>query len=99
MVGGTWPQYTRGIICERKRENLGPSFAGRSARYLPYPMEDTPQPPRPRPRLPTREEVMMLNEKYHTRTSEEANAQADMLRRRRREEEEKLAQAEAARQA
>jgi len=53
----------------------------------------------PRPRLPTREEVMMLNEKYHTRTSEERLAQADMLRRRRREEEEKLAQAEAARRA
>lgn len=41
----------------------------------------------------------MLNEKYHTCTPEERNAQADMLRRRRREDEEKLAQAEAARQA
>jgi hypothetical protein len=53
-------------------------------------MEDQPAPIRPR--LPTREEVIMLNSKYASRTSEECNAQADMLRRMRREEDERLAQ-------
>ena len=98
MVGGTWPPHARGNVRERKREIQLHRFPLVASSLSSCSMEVPALPPMPRPRLPTWEEAAMLNSNRCPTTSEERNAQADMLRRMRREEDERLAQAQTARQ-